>query len=107
MDFEAIERELLESWRESEEKGRYHSATILLAKLVFVKIDRYLYENFGIIPRDHEERFDLVEKYLGKDVKYYLFKIFLAYREAYRTLITETRYLEVKIYAQRIFSRIG
>ncbi len=107
MDFEDIEKELLESWKENEEKGRFHSALILLAKLVFLKLDRYFYENFGIIPKDHEERFYLTERYLGEEIKYHLFKIYQAYREAYRTLINETRYVEVKIHAQRIFSRVG
>ncbi len=75
VEFEYIEKELWESVKEAEKNEKYHTAAILLAKLSFLKINKFLYENFGIIPKDHKERFELVEKYLG-DIKEDFLRLF-------------------------------
>lgn len=67
----------------------YTSATILYFKTLFLLLDQFLLEKHGKSPKDHTERFRVLE---SSEKNYYEFldKNFRIYRNTYNTTINKT-----------------
>lgn len=84
--------------------GDYTSATILLFKAVFVATDIILLKAEGKTPKDHTERFRMIEqKY--PDLYLFLDKYFAIYRDTYSVTIEKIRCDEVKNHVENIIKR--
>ncbi len=68
------------------ESGDYTSATILYFKTSFVAIDYIIFMKQGKTPKDHTERFRLVEKEFP-ELYEFLDKYFKIYRDTYSLTI--------------------
>lgn len=64
------------------EKGDYTSATILSFKAFFAVLDFIILKKFGKTPKDHSERFRLLQKEFS-DLYEILNKFYPVYRETY------------------------
>lgn len=82
----------------------FTSATILYFKAVFTAIDLLLLKKEGKSPKDHTERFRMIEeKY--PDLYLFLDKYFSIYRDTYTTAIEKKQCDEVKKHVEEIIKR--
>jgi len=82
----------------------YTSATILYFKAAFAAIDIILLQKEGKSPKDHTERFRMIEeKY--PDLYVFLDKYFPIYRDTYTAIIEKARCDEVKKNVEYIIER--
>ena len=65
----------------------YTSATILYFKTWFALQDKILLDKIGVAPKDHRERFRLLEKYYDKTYVL-LDKEFNTYRDTYSRIVS-------------------
>lgn len=70
--------------------GDFTSATILYFKTAFVAIDYVIYTKKGVAPKDHSDRFRIVEKDFP-DFYEFLDKYFSIYRDTYSVTIEKYR----------------
>ena len=80
-------KKFLNSARVVYETKDYTSATVLYFKVIFVLADFILLSTIGRIPKDHNERFRLVEENFP-ELYNMLNKSFHIYRDTYRTTIS-------------------
>lgn len=86
--------------------GDWTSSCILYFKTLFVVIDLIIYRRFGKTPKDHSERFRLLEKNFS-DYYTTLDKLFPIYRSTYSLLISKEDCEEVKKNVERILEEQG
>lgn len=90
--YNMIEKENVLRFRESADKlyvdGDYTSATILYFKILFGIQDYILLQKIGQSPKDHNERFRLLEKYFPESYEK-LDKEFLTYGDTYSKIISK------------------
>ncbi|MBW2981325.1 hypothetical protein KY343_00465 [Candidatus Woesearchaeota archaeon] len=82
----------------------FTSATILYFKAVFSVIDLILLKSEGKAPKDHTERFRVLEKSYP-DLYEFLDKYFKIYRDTYSTTIDKETCDKVKENVKRIIER--
>lgn len=71
-------------------KGRYKNATILLSKALFALCDLLLFSRLGKLPKNHSERFRLLEENFP-DIYTIVDAIFGHYTDAYsKPILKET-----------------
>ncbi|MBI2668277.1 hypothetical protein HYX14_00375 [Candidatus Woesearchaeota archaeon] len=75
----------------------YTSAVILYFKTLFVALDLFLLKKIQIVPKDHSERFRLLEKSFPKEYSM-LDKYFSIYRSTYSTTIEKETCEEIRKY---------
>lgn len=72
------------------EKERYKNATILFFKSLFALCDYIIYSSIGKLPKNHNERFRILEKYFA-DVYSIVDDVFDHYTDAYsKPILKET-----------------
>jgi uncharacterized protein (UPF0332 family) len=75
----------------------YTSATTLYFKTLFVALDLFLLRKIKIVPKDHSERFRLLEKSFPQEYSR-LDKYFSIYRSTYSTIIEKETCEEIRKY---------
>ena len=84
----------------------YTSATILTFKLAFSVLDLLLLRSEGRTPKDHSERFRMLER-ARPDLYRFLDKYFRVYQDTYSTSIDKQICDEVRRNVQAIMEREG
>lgn len=79
----------------------YTSATILYFKSLFVLLDYILYRSIGETPKDHTERFRLLEN-SHPELYFIIDKYFQVYRNTYSIKISKEKCEEVRNNVKRI-----
>ena len=82
----------------------YTSATILYFKSLFVLLDYILYRSTGETPKDHTERFRLLEKHYPQ-LYLFLDKHFQIYRNTYSITIDKEKCDMVRTNVKRIIEQ--
>ena len=82
----------------------YTSATILYFKSLFVLLDYVLYQSTGETPKDHTERFRLLEKHYPQ-LYLFLDKYFQIYRNTYSITIDKEKCDMVRTNVKRIIEQ--
>ncbi len=75
----------------------YTSATTLYFKTIFVALDLFLLRKIKIVPKDHSERFRLLEKSFPQEYSQ-LDKYFSVYRSTYSTITKKEICEEIRQY---------
>ena len=75
----------------------YTSATTLYFKTLFIALDLFLLRKLKIVPKDHSERFRLLEKSFPEEYSK-LDKYFSIYRSTYSTTIEKETCEEIRRY---------
>lgn len=89
MDIKELESTFLEEYQgalDELKKDRYKNATILFSKALFALCDLIIYQKLSKLPKNHSERFRLLEEYFS-DVYLIVDDIFGHYTDAYAKLI--------------------
>ncbi|MBI4440196.1 hypothetical protein HY638_04460 [Candidatus Woesearchaeota archaeon] len=90
---EEVEKTFLEEYlgaKDEAGKERYKNATILFSKSIFALCDFLLYQKLSKLPKNHSERFRLLEEYYP-DVYSVVDTIFTHYTDAYsKPVLKET-----------------
>lgn len=79
----------------------FTSATILYFKALFAVLDLIIFKNQGKIPKDHSERFRILESDFS-DLYETLDELYVIYRETYIAIINKEKCDEVKNNVERI-----
>lgn len=82
----------------------FTSATILYFKALFAILDLIIFKNQGKIPKDHSERFRILESDFF-DLYEILDELYDIYRETYITIINKENCDEVKNNVERIIKK--
>lgn len=108
-----MEKELLKNikafWVSAElvyHAGDYTSATILYFKCLFVLLDYVLFEKIRKTPKDHTERFQMLEQHFQEYYKV-LDKYFPLYRDTYSLTIEKEKCQEVREHLSDILKKQG
>ncbi len=88
------------------ESKDHTSATILYFKVIFITLDLLLYRKKKITPKDHTERFRMLEKEFPEEYTL-LDKYFQIYRDTYSLTIDIKTCEEIKKYATKTITRVG
>ncbi len=88
------------------ESKDYTSAAILYFKVIFITLDLLLYRKRKITPKDHTERFRMLEREFPEEYEL-LDKYFQIYRDTYSLTIDAKTCEEVKNYATKTITRVG
>ena len=106
-----LENELIknvQTFRKSAEMiyqtGDFTSATILYFKTLFSVLDWIILQKEGNIPKDHEERFRILEIKFS-DLYVVLDSIFRIYRATYRTSVSAEDCEKVRKHVREIIER--
>ncbi|MBI4983601.1 hypothetical protein HZC32_03075 [Candidatus Woesearchaeota archaeon] len=90
---EELVQTLIEEYQGAEEefkKGRYKNAAILFSKAFFALCDLLIYQKMNKLPKNHTERFRILEEYFP-DVYKIADQIFTHYTDAYsKPILKET-----------------
>ena len=82
----------------------YTSATILYFKTIFVALDLLLLRKLKITPKDHTERFRMLQKHFP--VEYELLdRYFQVYRNTYSTTIDQDTGEEIRTYVRNFVKK--
>lgn len=79
----------------------FTSASILYFKCLFSILDYTIFNKIGVIPKDHNERFRILEN-LDKNLYIVLDKLYVIYRSAYNIKIEKNKCNEVKQNVERL-----
>ncbi len=93
--------EFLESAEDSLKKERWNAAVSNFFKAIVTFCDYLLYKQIKIIPKNHSERFDLLELHF-KEIYPEISKLFKSYRESYNLKLTKEQALTLKKHAYEI-----
>ena len=85
------------------DRNDYTSAAILYFKALFTILDLVILRNKGFIPKDHSERFRILEADYSEYYKF-LDMHFLIYQESYRTSIKKEDCELIKDYVEKIIA---
>jgi len=81
--------------------GDFTSATILYFKCLFAVLDLIILKNQGKVPKDHSERFKILEKNYPSFYEL-LDKLYSLYRDTYSLKINKENCLRVRLNVERI-----
>ena len=102
----SVQKDLLEKAKEFQKeasrcisRGSLDSAVVLVSKAAFSVVDSYLFENFGIVPSNHQKRKDAVRFRVTKALPY-LNDVYDKYIAAYQQRMTKSE-VEVVLDALR------
>ena len=84
----------------------YTSATTLYFKTVFVALDLIIFRKLRLTPKDHTERFRIMEKHFPEEYKE-MDKYYPIYRSTYSTTINQYTCGEIRNYVIRTIKKIG
>ena len=95
--------EFLESGEDNLEKERFNAAASDFFKAIVVSCDYVLYCHIKILPKNHNERFSLLNKHF-KEIYNSISKLFPIYTKSYNFKIKKEDTLLIKKYAYEIKS---
>lgn len=84
--------------------GDYTSSTILYCKAIFALMDLEVLRRFGMLPKDHTERFNILKSQVP-DLYAVLDRIFPYYLQTYSRKVEQAICDEVKTHAERLAGR--
>jgi len=94
-------KEFLESGEDNLAKERFNAATSDFFKAIAISCDYLLEKEIKIIPKNHAERFSLLNKHF-KEIYNKVSELFSAYVRAYNSKINKEDALKLRKYAYRI-----
>lgn len=84
----------------------YTSATVLYFKTLFCTLDLIILKEKGFIPKDHSERFRVLEKDFP-DFYTFIDKYFPIYQSSYSQIVTQEVCDKIKEYVEGIIEKQG
>lgn len=93
--------EFLESGKDNIKKQRWNAAVSDFFKAIVTFSDYILYNEFKILPKNHNERFQLLEKYFP-NINNKISQLFAIYRDSYNLRMKKEDALEMEEYANEI-----
>lgn len=78
----------------------YTSATMLYFKTLFVALDLMIYDKLRETPKDHTERFRILQKYFSAEYQM-LDRYFNVYRSTYSTTVDQKTCEEILAYVRK------
>lgn len=96
-------KEFLESGEDNLKKERFNAAASDFFKAIVVSCDYLLYSNIKILPKNHNERFSLLNKHF-KEIYNTISKLFLIYTKSYNFKIKKEDAFLIRKYAYEIKS---
>lgn len=96
-------KEFLESGEDNLKKERFNAAASDFFKAIVVSCDYLLYYNIKILPKNHNERFSLLNKHF-KEIYNSISKLFPIYTRSYNFKIKKEDTLLIRRYAYEIKS---
>ena len=93
--------EFLESGKDNIAKKRWNAAVSDFFKAIVTFSDFLLYKEFKILPKNHNERFQLLEKYFP-EISKKITELFMIYRESYNLRMKEEDAYKMEEYANEI-----
>jgi len=90
--------EFLESGEENIRKARFNAAVSDFFKAIVILCDYKIYRDMKIIPKNHNERFSILEKYFS-DIYLEISKLFQIYTRSYNLRMTKEDAIKLKNYA--------
>lgn len=93
--------EFLESGKDNLKKERWNAAVSDFFKSIVTFADYLLYIKFKTLPKNHNERFQLLDKYF-KDISENIKILFEKYRESYNIRMKREDAIKMEEYANEI-----
>lgn len=93
--------EFLESGKDNIKKHRWNASVSDFFKSIVTFSDYLLYNEFKILPKNHNERFQLLEKYYP-DIKEKITGLFEIYRDSYNLRMKKEDALKMEEYEDEI-----
>lgn len=93
--------EFLESGEDNLKKNRWNAAVSDFFKAISNFCDYMLYKKIRVFPKNHNERFQLLEKYF-KEIYNKIIELFKKYRESYNLRLKKEDALELKLFAYEL-----
>ena len=97
--------EFLASGEDNLKKERWNAAVSDYFKAIVTFADYLIYQKIKTLPKSHNERFQLLEKYF-KNIYDNLLILFKKYRETYNIRLSQADAQALRIYAHEIKSSI-
>ena len=94
-------KEFLESAEDSLKKERWNAAVSNYFKAIVTFCDYLIYKNIKAIPKNHNERFDLLKIHFN-DLYIKIFDLFKKYRESYTLRLKKEDAIRLREYAYEI-----
>ncbi|MBU2523336.1 MAG: hypothetical protein KKE23_03535 [Nanoarchaeota archaeon] len=98
--------EFLESGEDNLKKERFNAAISDFFKAIVVACDYMIYRDMKILPKNHSERFSLLNKYF-KEIYGEVSSLFIIYTNSYNFKIKKEDALKAKNYAYKLESFIN
>jgi len=98
--------EFLESGEDNLNKERFNAAISDFFKAIVVSCDCLIYRDMKILPKNHSERFSLLNKYF-KEIYEEVSILFGVYKNSYNFKIKKEDALKAKNYAYKLKSLIN
>jgi len=99
-------KEFLESGEDNLKKERFNASATDFFKAIVVTCDYILYSKIKILPKNHSERFSLLNKHF-EEIYLKVSELFLVYVKSYNFKVKKEDVLKIKEYAYNIKSIIN
>ncbi|MEK6850664.1 MAG: hypothetical protein AABX85_03765 [Nanoarchaeota archaeon] len=93
--------EFFESGQDNVKKKRWNAAVSDFFKAISNFCDYLIYEEIKILPKNHNERFNILKKYF-KEVYEKILKLFEIYRNSYNLRLTREDAIAIEEYAKEL-----
>ena len=93
--------EFLNSGKENIEKNRFNAAVSDFFKAIVILCDYLIYKEIKILPKNHNERFSLLERYF-KDIYKKVSDLFKTYTRSYNLRLEKEDANQLKNYAYEL-----
>jgi uncharacterized protein (UPF0332 family) len=98
--------EFLASAEENTKRERYNAAVSDYFKTIVILCDVLLYQEWRILPKNHNERFDLLRQH-APDIHRKVSRLFKLYTQSYNLRSTAAEATQVKEYALELRARLA
>ena len=99
-------KEFLDSGNDNLKKERNNAAISDFFKTTVILADYKIYEQLKILPKNHNHRFELLEKYFPK-IYSKTSNLFKKYRDSYNNKTSKEDAIKVKEYAEQLLKTIN
>ena len=99
-------KEFLESGRENLEKRRYNAAVSDFFKAIVIVCDYLIYQEIKILPKNHNDRFNLLKKYF-EDIYSEISSLFKIYTKSYNLRMGKKDVIKLQRYANELRNKIN
>ena len=93
--------EFLESGEENLKKKRFNASVSYFFKAIVISCDYLIYQKMKIMPKNHNERFSLLEKYLPQ-IYSKVSDLFKIYTQSYNLRLKQNDAIKIKNYANEL-----